>query len=256
MSNAIGVFDSGIGGLTVLSHLKSALPNEHFIYIGDNLHCPYGEKTKEQLFEYACNITNYFIKRRVKMIVLACNTVSANILDELKQKYPTMLFVGVIDATVEYTKQLSIHECLIIATSATIQSNKYQEMLKPHLNTVHAIATPKLVRFVEEGVSDNEIIPYLHLLLDDYKNVDAVILGCTHYPILSKQISDVLMNAQLISSSSAIVEVVVNEVEHLNTPCKSNGVIEIYTTGLIDEFYESSKLFFDYNDTKVLNIKV
>ena len=100
MNKPIGVFDSGVGGLTVLESIKKQLPNENIIYIGDNAHCPYGDKTKEQLLSYTKKICQYFISRDVKMIVLACNTTSANVLSELQILFPQVPIVGVIHSTV------------------------------------------------------------------------------------------------------------------------------------------------------------
>ena len=130
MERAIGVFDSGVGGLTVLNSIKSLLPNENIIYIGDNYHCPYGDKTPAQLFKYASGIVEYFIKQNVKLIVLACNTTSSTVLERLQMTYPEVMIIGVIDATVNDFINRKVANTLIIATVATIKSNKYPETIK------------------------------------------------------------------------------------------------------------------------------
>ena len=212
MERAIGVFDSGVGGLTVLNSIRSLLPNENIIYIGDNYHCPYGDKTPAQLFEYASDIVEYFIRRKV------ANT-------------------------------------LIIATAATIKSNKYPETIKQIDSKIEtfSLATPKLVPLVESGKYKNGIDQVLHEYLDDYKGkVQSIILGCTHYPILKEQIKNVLPNIEYVSSSEAIsknVKDILSSQKLLNF--NKNNYIRIYTTGDVDEFIYSSSGFFDYTNLKV-----
>lgn len=254
--NSIGLFDSGIGGLTVLDNLRKKLPNEHYVYIGDNLHCPYGDKTKEQLFQYACLITDYFISRNIQLIVLACNTVSANVLGMLQQQYPDITFIGVIDATVSLVSQSEFNSCLVIATNATIQSHQYQAKLQEYFKDVYAVATPDLVGFVENRSEDSVIIDYLEKSLKDFYDIPVIVLGCTHYPILSNHIQTVLKRSILISSSEAIVGVVESYLKKHSLISSTKGAIEIYTTGDVESFVCSSKSFFDYQDDEVIFIKL
>ena len=192
MNNPIGIFDSGVGGLTVLDYMRQQFPHENMIYIGDNAHCPYGDKTKSQLLEYTRQICDYFAKQHVKMIVLACNTTSANVLDELQKLYPHIPIVGVIHSTVHEFLARHHQRVLVIATSATIQSHKYRQMLlqyNPEL-TVYELATPRLVPVIESGEYKYGIQELLGEYLLPYQNkIDALILGCTHYPLVQKEIS-------------------------------------------------------------------
>lgn len=255
MERAIGVFDSGVGGLTVLNSIKSLLPNENIIYIGDNYHCPYGDKTPAQLFKYASGIVEYFIKQNVKLIVLACNTTSSTVLERLQMTYPEVMIIGVIDATVNDFINRKVANTLIIATVATIKSNKYSETIKQIDSKIEtfSLATPKLVPLVESGKYKEGIYDVLHEYLDDYKEkVQSIILGCTHYPILKEQIENVLPNIEYVSSSEAIsksVKDILSKKKLLNLN-KSN-YIKIYTTGDVDEFIYSSSGFFDYTNLKV-----
>lgn len=255
MERAIGVFDSGVGGLTVLNSIKSLLPNENIIYIGDNYHCPYGDKTPAQLFKYASGIVEYFIKQNVKLIVLACNTTSSTVLERLQMTYPEVMIIGVIDATVNDFINRKVANTLIIATVATIKSNKYPETIKQIDSKIEtfSLATPKLVPLVESGKYKEGIYDVLHEYLDDYKEkVQSIILGCTHYPILKEQIENVLPNIEYVSSSEAIsksVKDILSKKKLLNLN-KSN-YIKIYTTGDVDEFIYSSSGFFDYTNLKV-----
>ena len=258
MERAIGVFDSGVGGLTVLNSIKSLLPNENIIYIGDNYHCPYGDKTPAQLFKYASGIVEYFIKQNVKLIVLACNTTSSTVLERLQMTYPEVMIIGVIDATVNDFINRKVANTLIIATVATIKSNKYPETIKQIDSKIEtfSLATPKLVPLVESGKYKEGIYDVLHEYLDDYKEkVQSIILGCTHYPILKEQIENVLPNIEYVSSSEAIsksVKDILSKKKLLNLN-KSN-YIKIYTTGDVDEFIYSSSGFFDYTNLKVENL--
>lgn len=260
MERAIGVFDSGVGGLTVLNSIRSLLPNENIIYIGDNYHCPYGEKNPEQLFEYASGIVEYFIEQDVKLIVLACNTTSSTVLERLQVMYPQITIIGVIDATVDDFISRKVDNTLVIATSATINSKKYPDTIKqidPTIKT-YSLATPKLVPLVESGMHKEGIYEVLHEYLDSYLNkVQSIILGCTHYPILKEQIKRVLPNIEYISSSEAISknvkEFLINN-NLLNT--NSNKYIKIYTTGETEEFRYSSSGFFDYTGLKVEHIVI
>lgn len=255
MERAIGVFDSGVGGLTVLNSIKSLLPNENIIYIGDNYHCPYGDKTPAQLFKYASGIVEYFIKQNVKLIVLACNTTSSTVLERLQMTYPEVMIIGVIDATVNDFINRKVANTLIIATVATIKSNKYPETIKQIDSKIEtfSLATPKLVPLVESGKYKEGIYDVLHEYLDDYKErIQSIILGCTHYPILKEQIENVLPNIEYVSSSEAIsksVKDILSKKKLLNL--NKNNYIKIYTTGDVDEFIYSSSGFFDYTNLKV-----
>ena len=231
------------------------LPNENIIYIGDNYHCPYGDKTPAQLFKYASGIVEYFIKQNVKLIVLACNTTSSTVLERLQMTYPEVMIIGVIDATVNDFINRKVANTLIIATVATIKSNKYPETIKQIDSKIEtfSLATPKLVPLVESGKYKEGIYDVLHEYLDDYKEkVQSIILGCTHYPILKEQIENVLPNIEYVSSSEAIsksVKDILSKKKLLNL--NKNNYIKIYTTGDVDEFIYSSSGFFDYTNLKV-----
>lgn len=260
MESAIGLFDSGVGGLTVLNSVRSLLPNENIIYVGDNVHCPYGNKTKEELFIYASGIIEYFISRHVKMIVLACNTTSANVLESLQTKYPQVVIIGVIHATIHDFLTRQVKNTLVIATQATIDSHKYSEGIHALDSTIttYSLATPKLVPLVESGKYKEGIYDVLHEYLDTYQGtIESIILGCTHYPILKEQIKRVLPNIEYISSSDAIgkeIYAYLNKHQLLNT--KKNPSIEIFTTGDINEFRFSSSGFFDYTGLTIQHLKI
>lgn len=258
MERAIGVFDSGVGGLTVLNSIRSLLPNENIIYIGDNYHCPYGDKSPEQLFSYASGIVEYFIEQNVKLIILACNTTSSTVLERLQEKYSQVTIIGVINATVADFISRKVDNTLVIATAATIKSNKYPNTINQFDSNIktYSLATPKLVPLVESGMYKEGIYEVLHDYLDAYAGeIKSIILGCTHYPILKEQIKRVLPNIEYISSSEAISKNVQDYLRGknlLNT--KPNKYIKIYTTGETREFKYSSSGFFDYTGLIVEHI--
>ena len=259
MVKPIGIFDSGVGGLTVLTHLKNELPHEDMIYIGDNLHCPYGDKTKEQLLSYTKEICDFFISKNVKMIVLACNTTSANVLDELQALYPQVPIVGVIHSTVHDFLSQHQRSVLVIATQATIQSHKYQETIHHYDSSiqVYELATPQLVPLIESGEYKKGIADVISNYLPSYQDkVDSLILGCTHYPIILNQVKEVFSDKVYISSSASISHEVSSylRVHDLLNLKESQGIVQIYTTGEPKEFCYSSEGFFDYQGLQVQHL--
>lgn len=259
MDRPIGIFDSGVGGLTVLDSLRKQLPQENLIYIGDNLHCPYGNKTKEQLLSYTKQICQYFISKNVKMIVLACNTTSANVLNELQILFPNVPIVGVINSTVHDFLVQDKKNVLVIATHATIQSHKYKEMIEKYNQSIHVfeLETPQLVPLIESGEYKKGIYSVLNDYLSVYKDdIDSLILGCTHYPIVLNQIMKVLGDKTYISSSHAISQEVYSYLKvhnQLNT-CSKKALIQIYTTGDVHDFIYSSSDFFDFTNLEVKHL--
>lgn len=223
----IGVFDSGVGGLTVLKSIYDKYPNNEYIYIGDNKNSPYGDKTKEELFGYASRIVDYFIKRDAKLIVVACNTICSNALDLLKEKYKDITFVGVIDSTINLFMKKDKRKVLVIGTTKTIMSNIYEEKIKLLNNNIEvfSLPTPQLVPLIEKGKCVKEV---LDNYLKPFNNIDSIILGCTHYKIIE---NDINKNITIVNSSDGVVD----ELNDLLLN-KDNSKLEIYTTGNVDEF--------------------
>lgn len=209
----IGIFDSGIGGLTVVQAIKRILPGESFVYVGDTAHMPYGDKSPELIRRYALNISSYLLEKySCKAIVIACNTASAaayaDLRDQLMGKVPV---INVIDPMVEYViKKEEIHCVGIIATKATIQSGVYQEKFtrrKPSLQ-FKAFATPLLAPMIEEGFYNNTISnAVLHTYLDspELQGIDALILACTHYPLIKKEIEEFYRGKVKVIDSAEVV---------------------------------------------------
>lgn len=254
-SKKIGVFDSGVGGLTVLKGLQEALPEETFIYIGDNLHSPYGEKTHEQLLKYTADIVTFFIKQDVKMIVLACNTTSCVVLEDLRRLFPQVPLLGVTEATCEMVKQNDLKKVLIMATKATITSQAYQKRIGE--SRTIGLACPSLVPLIENGAPTSEIEDALHELLDEpLKECDSIVLGCTHYPIVAPQIHKLFPQHQLYSSSDAIVDEVKMYLENHDAKSLHKGKSVVYTTGDLYKFIQSAQAFFDFKNYDVQRLEL
>lgn len=193
----IGVFDSGIGGLTVLKEIFRVLPNEKTIYLGDTARVPYGIRSAETVTRYSFENTGFLVSRDIKLLVIACNTASAVSIDAIKQRL-SIPVIGVIEpgarAAVTATKNKKIG---VIGTEATINSSAYTRIIKtidPAIN-VFGFPCPLFVPLVEEGFTEDDIATmvagrYLGGLKD--KGIDALVLGCTHYPLLKHVISKVM----------------------------------------------------------------
>lgn len=193
LQSPIGVFDSGVGGLTVVKELMRQLPGENMVYFGDTARVPYGSKSKKTVLKYSRQIVHFLQKKEVKAIVVACNTASALALDEIKQEIQVPI-IGVVEPgakmAAESTKTNSIG---IIGTESTIKSGiytKYLRNINPEI-TVVARACPLFVPLVEEGlledrITDDVIERYLHELKE--YGIDSLILGCTHYPLIRNAI--------------------------------------------------------------------
>ena len=233
MKNKIGIFDSGVGGLTVLKSLSDKYKCIDYIYIGDNKYCPYGDKTKEELLNYAKRIVNYFIEKGISIIVIACNTSCSQTLDELKQIYKNITFIGVIDSTIDIFLKSKKNNVLVIGTSATINSNIYEIKIKEKNNNIKVtnLATPKLVPLIENMEMTKKV---LNEYLKPYNNIDSIILACTHYKLIEKEIDK---NIKVINSSDSIVNTIKNYIIESTT-----GSVKIYTTGNIIKFNKICKM--------------
>lgn len=185
----IGVFDSGVGGLTVIQEMLEQLPRESFIYYADTAHVPYGPRDPRELKGFAHNITRFLVEKGCKMIVVACNTSTSLAFEELKERFPVPV-IGVIEPGVDKALESTANGKIgIIATLATVNSRAFQRMIKgknPHAEAF-AVPCPRLVPLIEEGRFEGEEVEravngYLQEMKD--QGIDSLVLGCTHYPFL------------------------------------------------------------------------
>ena len=247
-SNPIGVFDSGIGGLTVASAINKLLPNERLIYFGDTQHLPYGNKSVQEIDYYSQVITNFLINKKCKAIVIACNSAASS----FSGLEHNCLFFNVIDPVIQYIKKTeTIKHVGVIGTKATIKSNIYQKKINSVRTNVKvsSLATPRLASLIEE---DDERL-YENQILNSYledeklKKIDSIILGCTHYPLIEKKIQDFYKSRVRIISSiehiaSYIKEKLIREKLLNQNPLrlKHNFYVSKYSRG----FQQKTKLFF------------
>jgi glutamate racemase len=247
----IGVFDSGIGGLTVVHALLKQLPHENIVYFGDTARVPYGPKSAQVIREYAKDDTEFLLSNNVKMIVIACNTVSAVALDVV-QKLANIPVVGVIvpgaKAATSSSKKKRIG---VIGTVGTISSNAYANAIRQLDETVHVFsrACPLFVPLVEEGWVDHkvtEMIANEYLFPLSVEKIDTLVLGCTHYPLLKSVISDALKGtATLIDSGEATsleVERVLEE-HRLKNSSKEKPNLQFFVSDIPAKFTEIGERF-------------
>jgi len=254
----IGIFDSGVGGLTVANAIRQVLPNERLVYFGDTAHLPYGDKSKETIMGYSARITQYLLEQQCKVIVVACNTASANafetIISEVGKK---ALVVDVINPVVEFVTSDSKYKRIgVIGTKGTINSGTYVGKIiarNPHIS-VASLATPMLVPMIEEGFIFDDIsnaIIRSYLSKPELSQIQALILGCTHYPIIKNQINKFFnFGVDVIDSSRIVANHLRNIlISHNQLNQNQNPVHRFLVSDFTDSFQVISKLFFEENIT-------
>lgn len=199
----IGFFDSGLGGISVLREAVKLLPNENYIYIGDSVNAPYGTKLSSEIRELTDKSVEKLISMGVKAIVIACNTATSAGIDFLRQKYPNISIIGVEPALKPAVEHFPNGKIIVMATETTLKEEKFHSLCLNYGKTAQIIPAPcsGLMEFVEQGVLDgDELDEYLHAKLDVFLDspVDAIVLGCTHYPFVKKAIQNVVGNSVLI----------------------------------------------------------
>ncbi len=249
----IGIFDSGIGGLTVANAINKCMPNEALVYFGDTAHLPYGDKSPEAIKYYSLKITKFLMDEGCKAIVIACNTASSLAYHDLK------LFMGnqipiysVIDPVVEYMTATDQYKQIgVIATRATIKSNVYAEKIhlqKPGIS-VKSLATPLLVPMIEEGFFNDQISSTLiHTYLSDpqLQGIDSLILGCTHYPLIRNEISAFYNpSIDIIDNTEIVAKHIYKELKRMDLLNQDKPLPhQFYVSDFTDSFEKSTQLFF------------
>lgn len=245
-SRAIGVFDSGVGGLTVLKELQGQMKNENYIYIGDTGNFPYGSKSKQTIIELCKKRIENLIELDVKLIVIACGTATSQALNEMKKNF-NIPIIGIIQPTVEYLKGKKLKKIGVIATTGTIRSKGWQKEIEKEIMDarIESKACPLLAPMAEEGWIDNEIAKLtIHEYLKNIGNVDALILGCTHYPLFEQIIqSELGENVEIINTGKMVARKVKEFLNSNNIINKQSNISKtnIYLTDLECNFIEATK---------------
>lgn len=257
---AIGVFDSGYGGLTVLSEIKSLLPQYDYIYLGDNARAPYGNRSFELVYKFTLEAVKWLFSQNCHLVILACNTASAKALRTIQQKMlpkiaPDRRVLGVIRPTVEivgnFTKTNHIG---IFGTEGTIKSRSYDieiEKYHPQIKVVGE-ACPMWVPLVENKEFDTPGADYfvkqhINNLLSKNSEIDTIILGCTHYPLLIKKIEEFLPKGiEVISQGKHVAESLKDYLKRhpeMNVKCSKNGTTQYFTTDSAEKFAQQALFF-------------
>ena len=193
-SDYIAVFDSGVGGISVLKELISQMPGENYLYFGDSANAPYGEKTTQQVRQLTLNAAEKLLARGVKALVIACNTATAAAINALREAHPDTIIVGIEPALKVAADHFPGSRVGVMATPVTLREEKFSQQMHRFENVmVTPIPVTGLVELIESGADAGQIEAVLHPCLDPYAGkLDAVVLGCTHYPFAAKEIQKIL----------------------------------------------------------------
>ena len=238
-NSPIGIFDSGVGGISVLRAIREQMTHESVIYFGDQGHIPYGPRPMEQIRSFSEAITNFLLEQSAKIIVVACNTASAAALKYLREKFPDVKFVGMEPAVKPAAEHTHTGKVGVLATPATFQGALYASVVERFANGVELLqdTCPGLVQQIEHGNLDGEetrrilegaLLPMLE------KNIDTVVLGCTHYPLVIPLIQQIVGgNVRVIEPAPAVARQVrrLLEAGGMRSDFKSKGEIKFYTSG-------------------------
>lgn len=231
----IGIFDSGLGGLTCIPSLKEMLPAEHVVYFGDTARTPYGSKSVETIRRFSKDIVDFLLSKDAKLIMIACNTVSSVGLPWLAEVYPEVPFVGVIDPVSSYmSEELGSGKVAVIGTKVTVESQVYPHKLKAF--DVSQKACPLFVPLIEEGLLKHEMMEQaIHYYLDDFigqGDFSHTILGCTHYHLLETRLRELFPHTQIVNPSRAMAR----EVKRI---LEEKGQLAVLDGDTKDQFYAS-----------------
>jgi len=247
----IGLFDSGVGGLTILSALRQELPDEHYIFFGDTAHCPYGTRSEANIIELSLQVGQFLVDRGSKLIVVACNTASQLALNVLRATFPIPI-VGIVPAVKPAARTTKRGRIGIAATNRTLQTAYLQHLVEEFASDieVYTIGCPELVTLVEDGKLagpevERELQRSLQPLLT--KDVDVIVLGCTHFPALRPSIERVVgKHVHIIDSGAAIARrthSVLDTERLVHPPSLDKGTVEIWCSGDVSTFeYVASKV--------------
>ena len=233
----IGLFDSGVGGLTVLKTLSKKYPNNHYIYYGDTLNNPYGNKTKDELLTLAKANIEFLLSKDVEMIIIACGTVSSNCLNELKKIYQIPIY-SILEPTIDYLNEIACQHIGVIATEATINSHIFKDKVD---KDVIEIATPKLVPLIESNNLNNISEVLKEYLVDYIDKIDVLVLGCTHYPIIKDEIKKIMGSTLILDMS-----------ELINIDEGNEKEIKIYFSKLNEIIISNTKRIIDFDSKTII----
>lgn len=258
----IGIFDSGIGGLTIAHALKTKLQNESFIYFGDTKHLPYGEKSEEAIKDYSLKIAKFLEKRRCKAIIIACNSASSVAFKYITKHIKSIPIYNVIDPIIDVISKDCSRKIGVIGTKATIKSNIYQKKISEICKQTEVVSleTPLLAPMIEEGFFNQEIsiaIIKNYLKNKCLKDIDSLILACTHYPLIKKEITRFYNSKiKVIDSAEIISNYIMKELKDLNIMNKTNSCNHHFIISNYTKSFEKSAFIFFKENIKLEEIDI
>lgn len=242
MNNPIGIFDSGLGGISVWIDLIKQLPNENFIYFADSYNCPYGEKSKEEIEILSENITQFLIEKKCKIIVIACNTATSAAIHSLRKKYNHIHFIGIEPATKPAALHTKTGKIGVLATKSTLNGQLFKETKEKFAQNIEVLVQigEGLVELVEQNkVETQESFDLLQKYLSPMmaQKADFIVLGCTHYPFLTPIIEKIVQNEAIILNPAFAVAKQTEKIlleHHLYTQEFQKPFYHFFTSGKIE----------------------
>lgn len=256
----IGILDSGLGGLTIWKQIVTELPSESTVYIADSLNCPYGNQNEDQIYKMSKHLVEFLISKDVKLIVIACNTITVTCIDKLRADFSHIPIVGTVPVVKMGAKVSQNKRIGVLSTTRTAASAYQKNLISKFANdcTVFVHGTDELVPLIEEGImSGEEIEKILHKVLSKFnkERVDTLALGCSHFPFLEKEIKKILgKDVLLLDSGGAIARQVKNVLDHNNSLANTDGKVhyKFFTTGEEASFKKIAKVL--EKDTIMQNV--
>ncbi|TFH36219.1 MAG: glutamate racemase [Bacteroidia bacterium] len=249
----IGVFDSGVGGLTVAHAIKQILPGENLVYFGDTAHLPYGDKSAESIIYYSRRITEFLLSKDAKMVLVACNSASASAFQVLLDEFGDRVFImDVIEPVVDFIALKNYSRVGVIGTKRTITSGTYEKKFaeKSPATKIISLATPLFVPMIEEGFIFDDIsnaIIRSYLSGSVLENIDALVLGCTHYPIIRNQITKLFNFEVEVVDSARVVALKLRSELEMRGLLRSPGKVDdkFFVSDYTPFFHKIARMFFE-----------
>jgi glutamate racemase len=246
----IGILDSGLGGLTIWNEIVAQLPNESTVYIADSQNCPYGNKNQDQIYGLSKRLVEFLLGKSVKLIVVACNSITVTCLDKLRADFPQVPITGIVPVIKTAAFKTKNKKIGVLSTTRTTQSKYQKELIEKFASgcTVFTHGTDELVPLIEKGdLTGEEIDKILRSVLEKFQKeqIDTLALGCSHFPFLEKEIKKILgKDVLLMDSAGAIARQVKRVLEHNQSRAVKNDKpeYEFFTTGQEDSFKKVAKV--------------
>ena len=229
----IGVMDSGIGGMTVLEEVRKLLPNYDYIYYGDSKNNPYGNKSDDELLSIASSIVTFLINQGCKLIIIACNTATTRCREKLMKLFPNIIFIGVVPA-IKVACDKNYKNVLVMATPSTIKSERVHDLIKENkkiYQNIYLLSCEGLANAIENNnvdLIDRLLLEFLTPYLD--KSIDSIVLGCTHYPLIKKNIKSLIKNVDILDGNIGVAKETKRQLDNNGFICNDFGSLKIYNS--------------------------